>query len=81
MAAPEVVVDSAALVAQVLVQLAVVVQLPLLAQPQVLVLLPKVVVVEARLPVLAQLEVEVPLPLELLLSRQSFSAAMARSTP
>ena len=34
-----------------------------------------------RLPVLARLVVEVELPVELLLSRQSFSAAMARSTP
>ena len=38
-------------------------------------------VVEARLPVLAHLVVEARLPVELLLSRQSFSAAMARSTP
>ena len=37
--------------------------------------------VVARLPVLAHLVVEAAVPVELLLSRQSFSAAMARSTP
>ena len=35
----------------------------------------------ARLPVLAHLVVEARLPVEHLLSRQSFSAAMARITP
>ena len=35
---------------------------------------------EARLPVLVHLVVEARLPVELLLSRQSFSAAMGRST-
>jgi hypothetical protein len=38
-------------------------------------------VVEAELPVLALLVVLVAAPLQHLLSRQSFSAAMARSTP
>ena len=45
----------------------------LLVQPQP--------VVEARLLDLAHLVVEARLPVELRLSRQSFSAAMARSTP
>ena len=38
-------------------------------------------VLEARLPVLARLVVEAELPVELLLSRPSFSAAMAGTTP
>jgi hypothetical protein len=51
--------------------LAVEAQLPVLAH----------LVVVARLLDLAHLVVEARLPVELLLSRQSFSAAMARSTP
>lgn len=38
-------------------------------------------VVKAQLPDLAHVVVEARLPVELLLSRQSFLAAMARSTP
>ena len=41
----------------------------------------RVLVVEAQLLVLADLVVEAAVPLQHLLSRQSFSAAMARSTP
>ena len=58
----------AALVAQV-PHLALEGQLPVLAD----------LALEARLPVLADLVVEAEVPVELL-SRQSFSAAMARST-
>ena len=74
-----VVVDSAALVAQVLVDLVVpahpLVPAPLPQEPELPVL--------AQLPVLAHLVVEAAVPRDLLslLSRQSFSAAMARSTP
>ena len=89
MAAPAAVVDSAALVAVVprepvvrarlvLAHLAV-----LLAQRQVLVPHPlreRVAPLLAQLPVLVHRVVEPAAPVELLLSRQSSSAAMARST-
>ena len=59
--------------AQVVARRAHQVQLPLLARLLVL--------AKAQLPVVAHLVVEAAVPLELLLSRQSFSAAMARSSP
>ena len=59
--------------AQVVARRAHRVQLPLLARLLVL--------AKAQLPVVAHLVVEPAVPLELLLSRQSFLAVMARSTP
>ena len=62
----------------------------LLLRPAVLVPAPLAVLVQrpvpadpllAERPVLAHLVLEPAVPVELLLSRQSFSAAMARSTP
>jgi hypothetical protein len=70
MLAAAVVVDSAALVAQVLPEA----QLPVLARLGAELGL-------ARLPVLVRVVLEAAVPVEQLLSRQSFSAAMARSTP
>jgi hypothetical protein len=57
-------------------------QLPDLAQPLVLALVPAPFPQEPELPVLARLALEPAVPVELLslLSRPSFSAAMARTT-
>ena len=60
------------------VQLPLLARLPVLAKAHLRVLVPLVL---ARLPVVAPLVVEPALPVELLLSRQSFSAARARSSP
>jgi hypothetical protein len=76
LAAVAAVVDSAALVAQVLPEA----QLPVPAQLQVVVGLAQLPVL-ARLQVVVRLVLEAAVPVEQLLSRQSFSAAMARSTP
>ena len=70
--------------AQVVVRRAHRLQLPLLARLLVLAQAPLPVlvpVVLAGLPVLAHLVVEPEGPLQHLLSRRSFSAAMARNTP
>ena len=93
LAAPVAVVDSAALVAQVLVDLVVpaqpLVPAPLSQEAELPALVPlgleelQVLVGLVQLPVLVHLVVEAAVPRDLLshLSRQSFSAAMARSTP
>ena len=93
LAAPVAVVDSAALVAQVLAAPVVpaqpLVPAPLSPEAEVPALVPlvleelQVVVGLAQPPVLVHLVVEAAVPRDLLsrLSRQSFSAAMARSTP
>jgi hypothetical protein len=68
---------------ELVVQLRQEAELPVPAQPRIRVppvLAWRVVVGLARLPVLAHLVVEAAVPVELL-SRQSFSAAMARSSP
>ena len=86
LAAPVAVVDSAALVAQVLVDRVVpaqpLVPAPLSQEAELPALVPQVLVGLAQLPVLVHRVVEAAVPRDLLsrLSRQSFSAAMARTT-